>query len=65
MQAILIRKLVRLGEHLLNRIPVVKTIYSATKDPMSFVELREDDSQQVVMVNKSAASPARHGPGHP
>ena len=51
MQAILIRKLVRLGERLLNRIPVVKTIYSATKDLMSFVERsREDDNQQVVMV---------------
>lgn len=52
MHAYLIRRLVRLGEAILHRIPLVKTIYSSVQDLMEFfARARNKDLQQVVMVD--------------
>ncbi|MFV8836309.1 DUF502 domain-containing protein [Aquisalimonas sp.] len=51
LQAYLIRRLFGLGEGLLQRVPLVKTVYSAVQDVMAFVS-RDGGSQesQVVLV---------------
>ena len=54
LNAYLIRRLFTLGEDLLERIPLVKTIYGAAQDVMHFFQKRDGDpQQQVVLVNLS------------
>jgi len=51
LQAWIFRKLFSYGERLLNRIPVVKTVYGAVRDLLGFLsESKEKSLSQVVMV---------------
>ncbi|TVR43618.1 MAG: DUF502 domain-containing protein [Planctomycetota bacterium] len=53
-QAYLVRQLFAVGEGLLSRIPLVKTIYSSVQDLMSFIaRSRDNEGQKVVMVEIS------------
>ena len=57
LNAILVRRLYRFGEHLISRIPLIKSIYGMLKDMMGFFTLSENQQfNQVVMVKFGEAS---------
>ena len=57
LQAWVFRKLFAYGEHLLKRIPVVKTVYSAARDLIAFFSTSKDKTMnQVVMVTLGDSS---------
>jgi uncharacterized membrane protein len=57
LQAWVFRKLFAYGEHLLKRIPVVKTVYSAARDLIAFFSASKDKTMnQVVMVTLGESS---------
>jgi len=57
LQAWVFRKLFAYGEHLLKRIPVVKTVYSAARDLIAFFSTSKDKTMnQVVMVTLGESS---------
>lgn len=52
MQAYLIRRLVQLGEMIMKRIPIVRTIYTSVQDLMDFIQrTNQRQGKQVVMVD--------------
>lgn len=53
LQAYLIRRLFAVGERLLQRIPLVKTVYSALQDIMAFASRSGGEASQVVLVRVS------------
>lgn len=61
LNAWLVRKFFDLGEGLMHRIPLVKTVYGAVQDLMGFFSrARDDEASQVVMVHVEIAGvPAR------